>query len=952
MDFITRHIGPDLKQQENMLKVLGFDNLDDFINNVVPRNLLSETGTVGEDGLSEYKASQKLAAIANKNQLYKNYIGLGYFETITPAVIRRNVFENPGWYTAYTPYQAEIAQGRLEALLNFQQMVMDLTGFELANASLLDEATAAAEAMLMAYRLDNDRGNKYFVAKNIYPQVLDLLKTRASHAGIEIVINDIANCNALDYFGVYIQNPDVYGQIQDYSQIISNLKAVAPDIIVTMGCDILSLVLFKSAKAQGADIAIGSTQRFGIPLGFGGPSAAYMATKDEYKRSIPGRIIGVSVDSRGNPALRMALQTREQHIRREKATSNICTSQVLLANMAGFYAVYHGAKGLREIASRIHHLALILADNLVKLGFRLAHDGLIFDTVSITGNNLEELYNKLRNAGYLTSITHEVLSISLGEMTELDDISNILSALANKEIMLQQLNMPHITIDLANYASLFRQDKILTHAVFNEYHSETKMMRYLKLLENKDISLVHSMIALGSCTMKLNAASELEPVSWATLSNIHPFAPRDTVMGYMEFIDSFKQQLMAITGFDDVSLQPNSGAQGEYAGLLAIRRYHESIGQSARNICLIPRSAHGTNPATAQMMGMDVVIVNCDTLGNVDVADLKAKAVEHKDDLSCLMITYPSTHGVFEAEIKQICAIIHDNGGQVYMDGANLNALVGLVKPAELGADVSHINLHKTFSIPHGGGGPGMGPIGVRAHLSEFLPAHTYSHDCKTITKLAPDSLKSPSYAVSAAPYGSTSILAISWMYITMLGEIGLKRSTKIAILNANYIASRLKHAYPVLYTAANGTVAHECILDLRPIKAETGITEVDIAKRLIDYGFHSPTMSFPVPGTLMVEPTESEAKDELDRFIAAMLSIHEEVLLVKSGKVDKINNPLKNAPHTMADILSWDKPYSIEQGCFPLDYLKKAKIFPSVNRIDDAHGDRNFICNCIDFSE
>lgn len=951
MDFITRHIGPDLNQQENMLKALGFDNLDDFINNVVPNNLLSTVGTVGDDGLSEYKASQKLSAIANKNKLYKNYIGLGYSETITPAVIKRNVFENPGWYTAYTPYQAEISQGRLEALLNFQQMVMDLTGFALANASLLDEATAAAEAMLMAYRLDEKAGNKYFVAKNIYPQVLEVIKTRAEYAGIEVVVDDIATCEADKYFAVYIQNPDVYGQVQDYSQIISNLKAVAPGLIVTMGCDILSLVLFKSPHAQGADIAVGSTQRFGVPLGFGGPSAAYMATKDEYKRTIPGRIIGVSVDSRGNRALRMALQTREQHIRREKATSNICTSQVLLANMAGFYAVYHGATGLKEIAGKIHHLALILADNLAKFGFELAHDGLIFDTVSIIGNSLHDAYKKLRDAGYLTCITYGTLSISLGEMTEIDDISNILNALSGKNINLQQLNIPHITVDLTNYASLFRQDKILTHAVFNQYHSETKMMRYLKSLENKDISLVHSMIALGSCTMKLNAASELEPVSWPSIANIHPFAPRDSVLGYLEFVDSFKQQLKAITGFDDVSLQPNSGAQGEYAGLLAIRLYQQSIGQGGRNICLIPKSAHGTNPATAQMMGMQVVIVNCDANGNVDVADLTAKALEHKNDLSCLMITYPSTHGVFESQIKQICAAIHANGGQVYMDGANLNALVGLVKPAELGADVSHINLHKTFAIPHGGGGPGMGPIGVKEHLSKFLPSHVYLQSGDAVTE-AVSKIDTLSHAVSAAPYGSTSILAISWMYITMLGEIGIKRATKIAILNANYIASKLKHAYPILYTADNGTVAHECILDLRPIKAESGITEVDIAKRLMDYGFHSPTMSFPVPGTLMVEPTESEAQDELDRFIAAMLSIHDEIKAVQSGSADKLNNPLKNAPHTLADIMSWDKPYSIETAFFPLDYLKKSKIFPSVNRIDDAHGDRNFICSCVDFSD
>lgn len=963
MDFVARHVGPDSQQQQAMLSFLGFNNLEDFIDNVIPSDLRSINKTAGAESLSEHEALQKLSAIANKNKLYKNYIGLGYFETITPAVIKRNVFENPGWYTAYTPYQAEISQGRLEALLNFQQMVMDLTGFSLANASLLDEATAAAEAMLMAFRLDNKALNKFFVAKNVYPQVLEVIKTRAQYAGIEVVSDELANCVAGQYFAVYIQNPDGCGQIQDYSQAISTLKALAPDLVVIMGCDILSLILFKSPQTQGADIAVGSTQRFGISLGFGGPAAAYMASDDKYKRNMPGRIIGASVDSRGNRALRMALQTREQHIRRERATSNICTSQVLLANMAGFYAVYHGAVGLREIANKIHYLALLLAKNLTKLNFALAHTGLIFDTVSISGDNLYPVYQKLKDAGYLTCIMGNILSISLGEMTNIDDISNILNAIAGYKIDLQQSNLLPTTAELAAYAYIFRQDKILTHAVFNQYHSETKMMRYLKSLENKDISLVHSMIALGSCTMKLNAASCLEPVSWPHLANIHPFAPRDSVVGYLEFIEGFKQQLKDITGFDDISLQPNSGAQGEYAGLLAIRRYHSSIGQGARNICLIPKSAHGTNPATAQMMDMKVVIINCDCGGNVDVEDLRAKAAQYKDNLACLMITYPSTHGVFEGCIRQICNIIHDNGGQVYMDGANLNALVGLIKPAELGVDVSHINLHKTFAIPHGGGGPGMGPIGVRAHLAQFLPSHVYltASNADIVRQTVSASIvagtdipinahlaDTSSHAVSAAAYGSASILAISWMYITMLGATGLKRSTEIAILNANYIANKLKHAYPILYTAQNGTVAHECILDLRPIKAQTGISEIDIAKRLMDYGFHSPTMSFPVPGTLMIEPTESESQDELERFIAAMLKIHDEIEAVKLAKVDKLNNLLKNAPHTLADIMAWDKPYSIEEAYFPLEYLKKSKIFPSVNRVDDAYGDRNFMCNCV----
>lgn len=943
MDFISRHIGPSKVQQQQMLDTLGFVDLTALINNVVPAHLLSATSTTKQVPLSEYDALQKLKNIAVKNKLYKNYIGLGYSETIVPAVIKRNVFENPGWYTAYTPYQAEISQGRLEALLNYQQMVMDLTGFNLTNASLLDEATAAAESMLMALRINSSAGNKYFVDDKILPQSLAVLKTRAKYTGIEIVVGEIKQFNAAEYFGLFIQNPNVLGAIYDYTALISEAKALNPNLIVTMACDILSLVLFKSAKEQGADIAVGSTQRFGVPLGFGGPAAAYMATDDEYKRTIPGRIIGVSVDGRGKKALRMSLQTREQHIRREKATSNICTAQVLLANMAGFYAVYHGYAGLTAIANRIHHLALVLLDNLHKHGFKVVeHD--LFDTVCVTGSGLDAVYKRLLNAGYLMGQYDGKLIIALGEMTTLNDICQIVGAFTAKHLTVADLHVKDIHDIALEYKKLYRRDEILTHPVFSAYHSETKMMRYLKSLENKDISLVHSMIPLGSCTMKLNAASELEPVSWPEFANIHPFAPQDVVIGYSELIISFKEQLKAITGFADISMQPNSGAQGEYAGLLAIRRYQESIGGQKRNICLIPRSAHGTNPATAQMMGLEVVVVNCDGNGNIDVEDLRAKALLHKDNLSCLMVTYPSTHGVFEERIKDICKIIHDNGGQVYMDGANLNALVGLVKPAELGADVSHINLHKTFAIPHGGGGPGMGPIGVQAHLAPYLPGHVISSGFSLAGA-------NDAHSVSAAPFGSSSILVISWMYISMLGEMGLSYATKVAILNANYIAKRLGHVFPILYTGNNGKVAHECILDLRPLKAETGITEVDIAKRLMDYGFHAPTMSFPVPGTLMVEPTESEAKDELDRFIEAMLSIHAEIKKVASCEYDKVNNPLKNAPHSLADVRNWDKPYSIQVGCFPLAYLEESKVFPSVNRIDDAHGDRNFICNCFDFS-
>ncbi|MDQ5922087.1 MAG: glycine dehydrogenase [Pseudomonadota bacterium] len=963
MNFIPRHIGPTFAEQQQMLAAIGYNNLDDFINDVIPPNLLSQTGTTGEPGLSEYAALHKLGEIAKKNKLFKNYIGMGYCETITPNVIKRNVFENPGWYTAYTPYQAEISQGRLEALLNYQQMVMDLTGFNLANASLLDEATAASESMLMSMRINAGGGNKYFVVNDVLPQVLAVIKTRAKYANIEVVVGGIEDFIPANYYGIFIQNPNMYGEVRDFSSIIAQFRQISPKLVVTMGCDILSLVLFKSPARQGVDIAIGTTQRFGVPIGFGGPSAAYIACSDVHKRLMPGRIIGVSTDAKGKKALRMSLQTREQHIRREKATSNICTAQVLLANMAGFYAIYHGSSGLTAIANKIHHLTLLLKKHLADAGYCFIHEGLVFDTLVIGGwesdrvtnnalinndvlakNNIESVYSRLLESGYLVGKREDRLFISIGETTEVEDIEKILACFIGRPIISEELHATVIVDELVNYQLLRRTDNILSHAVFNTYHSETKMMRYLKYLENKDISLVHSMIPLGSCTMKLNAASELIPVSWAEFANIHPFTPTEFVAGYLEMINGFKEQLKAITGFADISMQPNSGAQGEYAGLLAIRRYLNSIGQNQRNICLIPKSAHGTNPATAQMMGMDVVVVNCDALGNVDIADLELKAHEHKDDLACLMITYPSTHGVFETSIKHICKIIHQNGGQVYMDGANLNALVGLIKPAELGADVSHINLHKTFSIPHGGGGPGMGPIGVAQHLAQFLPGYYTGGDSEQDGEL--------SYSVSGAPYGSASILLISWMYITMLGEYGMQLATKVAILNANYIANKLGQVFPILYSgSSNSSVAHECIIDLRPLKAETGITEVDIAKRLMDYGFHSPTMSFPVPGTLMIEPTESESKDELDRFIEAMISIYEEACAVKMGRFDKLNNPLKNAPHTLADIITWDKPYSVEVGCFPLDYIKQSKVFPSVNRIDDAHGDRNFMCNCFDFS-
>lgn len=941
MNFLARHIGPSFEEQKQMLDCLGYKNMYDFIHAVIPLNLFSETGTTEQSGVDEYLALQKISAIAAKNKQFKNFIGMGYSETITPSVIKRNVLENPGWYTAYTPYQAEISQGRLEALLNYQQMVMDLTGFDLANASLLDEATAAAESMLMSQRINSQQGNKFYVVDNVLPQSLDVIKTRAKYANIEVCVGSLDEFTAKDFYGLLIQNPGVNGEIRDYTDLISKARAQNPKLVITMACDILSLVLFKSPKAQGADIAIGTTQRFGIPLGFGGPHAAYMATYDKHKRTIPGRIIGLSVDTRGKKALRMSLQTREQHIRREKATSNICTAQVLLANMAAFYAIYHGRHGLTAIANKIHHLTLITAKHLRSFGYDLGQHELIFDTIVVSTKNADEIYDKLISRGYLLGkFEKDKLILSFGETSQIADVEEILACFTGQKYDAHDLDAKAIIADLSKFNKFYRTDEVLTHTIFNSHHSETQMMRYLKYLENKDISLVHSMIPLGSCTMKLNAASELEPISYSGFANIHPFAPAKYVEGYTELTNGLKKQLKAITGFDAVSLQPNSGAQGEYAGILAIRRYQESKNEGHRNICLIPRSAHGTNPATAQMMGLEVVVVGCDIGGNINVDDLKQKAILHKDNLCCLMVTYPSTHGVFETAIKQICQIIHDNGGQVYMDGANLNALVGLVKPAELGADVLHSNLHKTFCIPHGGGGPGMGPIGCKAHLEPFLPDHHHIH-----------SEVEDVYAVNAAPFGSASILPITWMYITMMGDYGLALATQVAILNANYVAAKLGNAFPVLYTGDNGRVAHECIIDLRPLKAETGITEVDIAKRLMDYGFHAPTMSFPVPGTLMIEPTESEDKQELDRFIDTMLSIHNEAMAILKGDVDKLNNPLKNAPHTLADIMHWDKPYSIEDGCFPLEYLKHRKVFPTVNRIDDAHGDRNFMCNCFEFN-
>ncbi|MBZ0126343.1 MAG: aminomethyl-transferring glycine dehydrogenase, partial [Rhodocyclaceae bacterium] len=857
-EFLARHIGPDAAETAAMLAAVGAASLDELIGQTVPASIrlaqpLSSFANLPAP-LREHEALAKLKAIAAKNVIRKSLIGMGYHDTLTPKVILRNLLENPGWYTAYTPYQAEIAQGRLEALLNYQQMVIDLTGMELANASLLDEATAAAEAMTMARRASKSKSNAFFVDAACFPQTLDVVKTRAGFFGFELIVGPAADAIKQEVFGALLQYPNDAGECVDLTDVIAKLKVSG--CVTAVATDLMALVLLKSPGAMGADIALGSSQRFGVPMGFGGPHAAFFACRDEHKRAVPGRIIGVSVDARGKRALRMALQTREQHIRREKANSNICTSQVLLANIAGMYAVYHGPQGLKTIAGRIHRLAGILAAGLKAAGVKVRTQK-YFDTLLVE--------TKAEVPGYnLRIVSDGVRGISLDEKTTREDVAAILKALTGKPCNdgdIDKLDAQAAAND--PLAALMRSDAILAHPVFNSHHTEHGMLRYLKKLQNRDLAMDHSMISLGSCTMKLNATSEMIPVTWPEFGDLHPFAPADQVAGYAEMIGGLADWLKAITGFDAICMQPNSGAQGEYAGLVSIRRYQAAQGQGHRNVCLIPKSAHGTNPATAQMCGLTVVVVDCDDSGNVDVADLKAKAEQHAAALSCLMITYPSTHGVFEEAVKEICAIVHANGGQVYMDGANLNAQVGLTSPASIGADVSHMNLHKTFAIPHGGGGPGMGPIGLKAHLALHAPGHL----------LAADRVGAQG-AVSAAPFGSASILPISWMYITMLGGTGLTRATQYAILNANYIAARLKDHYPVLYAGKNGRVAHECILDIRAIKAATGIAEIDIAKRLMDYGFHAPTVSFPVAGTIMVEPTESESKGELDRFIAALISI------------------------------------------------------------------------------
>ncbi|MDP1654142.1 MAG: aminomethyl-transferring glycine dehydrogenase [Rhodocyclaceae bacterium] len=920
-EFVARHIGPNTAEQAAMLAVMGLSSRDELIAQTVPAAIRLPASLPLGEPMTEHAALARLKSLAEQNQIRKSLIGLGYYGTHTPPVIQRNLLENPGWYTAYTPYQAEIAQGRLEALLNYQQMVIDLTGMELANASLLDEATAAAEAMTMARRSSKSASNAFFVDEDCFPQTLDVIRTRATYFGFELIVGAAETATDHEVFGALLQTPNAKGEIKNFSSVIATLKT--KNTVTAVACDLMALVLTKSPGEMGADIALGSSQRFGVPMGYGGPHAAFFACKDEHKRSVPGRIIGVSKDARGKTALRMALQTREQHIRREKANSNICTSQVLLANMAGMYAVWHGPQGLKRIAQRIHRLTCLLARALNVTGS-------FFDTIiaKVGAGETAALRASVFN---VRTIDAKTVGISLDETTTREDVAALLALLGKTA----DFDAP---CPDAIPENLRRASPILTHPVFNTHHTEHAMLRYLKSLQNKDLALDHAMIPLGSCTMKLNAAAEMMPVSWPAFGAIHPFAPADQTLGYAQMIGELVSWLTTITGFDALCVQPNSGAQGEYAGLVSIRRYQEAQDQGHRDICLIPKSAHGTNPATAQMCGLQVVVVDCDESGNVDIADLKAKAAQHADKLSCLMITYPSTHGVFEEAVMEICEIIHAHGGQVYMDGANLNAQLGLTSPGHIGADVSHLNLHKTFAIPHGGGGPGMGPIGLKAHLAPHAPGHVFASN-----------RVGSQGAVSAAPFGSASILPISWMYIAMMGGSGLKQATEVAILNANYVATLLKDHYPVLYTGKQGRVAHECILDIRAIKAATGIAEIDIAKRLMDYGFHAPTVSFPVAGTLMVEPTESENQAELDRFVAAMISIRNEIRKIEAGEWPQDDNPLKHAPHTQADIIGeWNRPYSRETAVFPLPYVAANKFWPSVNRIDDVYGDRNLHCSCV----
>ncbi|MCS6822670.1 MAG: aminomethyl-transferring glycine dehydrogenase [Cytophagaceae bacterium] len=938
--FERRHIGIDEESLKEMLRVVGVESLDELIDEVLPHSIRIKHTLNIPPAKSEREFIGHIKQLAKKNEVWRTYIGLGYYGTVTPNVILRNILENPGWYTAYTPYQAEIAQGRLEALMNYQTMISDLTGMQIANASLLDEATAAAEAMTMLYALrDNKKknANTFLVSDACFPQTIDVLKTRALPLGINLVVKQIdeKDFSDMSVYGMILQNPDANGEIKDLTAIIS--RAHENGVLVCVASDLMSMVLIKPPGEMGADVVVGSSQRFGVPIGYGGPHAAFFATKDEYKRVIPGRIIGASVDAQGNPAYRMALQTREQHIRREKATSNICTSQVLLAVIAGAYAVYHGPRGIKFIAGEIHSKTCLLANALQKAGYAQLNP-VFFDTLRIKANNTNTIKQKALKARINLRYKNDEIFISLDETTSFNDIQDLLD-LFSENI---SITKSEETSCIPN--ELMRKSKFLSHKVFNSYHSEHEMLRYLKSLENKDLSLTHSMISLGSCTMKLNATTEMIPVTYEEFANIHPFAPTEQAQGYHQLFDELERWLCEITGFAAVSLQPNSGAQGEYAGLMVIKQYLESKGEYKRNVALIPQSAHGTNPASAVMAGMQVVVVKCDERGNIDMNDLREKAEAHKATLACLMVTYPSTHGVFEENIKDVCELIHNYGGQVYMDGANMNAQVGLTSPAEIGADVCHLNLHKTFCIPHGGGGPGAGPIAVASHLKKFLPSHV----------IIPVRDGIGGNAVSSAPWGSAGILLISYAYISMMGAEGLKNATKYAILNANYLKSRLEKYYPILYTGKNGRCAHEFILDCRAFKHSVNIEVEDIAKRLMDYGFHAPTVSFPVAGTLMIEPTESESKAELDRFCEAMIKIREEISEIENGHADKMNNVLKNAPHTASMVTSdtWDKPYSREKAAYPLPYLRRNKFWPSVSRVDNAYGDRNLVCTCLPLSE
>ena len=938
-EFVGRHIGPTMQQQAEMALTLGFTSLDALIDATVPARIRNQAPMDIAAPQTEQAVLARLRAIASKNRVLKSYIGTGYHDTYTPAVIQRNVLENPGWYTAYTPYQPEISQGRLEALLTFQQTIMDLTGMELANASMLDEGTAAAEAMTLMQRVNKkNRSSTFFVAEDCHPQTIAVVRTRAEALDIDVVVGDPAElAGSTEAFGLLLQYPGTYGHVRDLQPLIE--QAHAAGTLVTVAADLMSLLLLKSPGAQGADVVVGNSQRFGVSMGFGGPHAAFFATRDAYKRSTPGRIIGVSIDRHGNEALRMAMQTREQHIRREKATSNICTAQALLSIMAAFYAMYHGPVGLRRIAERIHYLTGLLANGLQAAGM-VADNSVYFDTLTVSvGDQQQAIVARALAAGMnLRVVGSQKLGIALDETTTAEDIDELLAAFSgvNAATPCREQAAPATVIP----GNLQRTVDYLQHPLFNDYQSETEMLRYMRRLETRDIALNQAMIPLGSCTMKLNATTEMLPVTWAEFAGIHPFAPADQTEGYRELLEELEHMLKECTGYDAISLQPNAGSQGEYAGLLAIRRYHESRGDQQRDVCLIPSSAHGTNPASAALAGMRVVIVDCDSDGNVDLADLSARAQQHSHELAAIMITYPSTHGVFEETVIDVCDIVHQHGGQVYVDGANLNALVGLASPGKFGADVSHLNLHKTFCIPHGGGGPGMGPIGVGAHLQPFLPSHP-------VVPLP--GLPASNDVVSAAPWGSASILPISWAYIALMGAEGLTQATRVAILSANYIAHRLKVHYPVLYTGRNGTVAHECIVDIRPLKEASGISEEDIAKRLVDFGFHAPTMSFPVAGTLMIEPTESESLAELDRFCDAMIAIREEIRAVEEGRLDPEDNPLRNAPHTLLDVTAehWEHAYTREQAAYPLPALRQRKYWPPVNRVDNVYGDRNLVCSC-----